>query len=117
MNSFLIKLNFFFCQTKISFAKLEPSPVSKIKLFVRIVDSWKLLFFVASSLDPPLLNYEFQRTDKDCSNQASLMVYANDGELFSFLIQTQNVIRISMKLFRNSQPAEKSVKDAIKCFW
>ena len=38
MNSFLIELIFFFRQ-KLIFAKLGPLPTSKMKLFVRIVDS------------------------------------------------------------------------------
>ena len=76
----------------------------------------KLLASVASSLDPPLLNYYFQRTEEDCSNVASLVIYVDDGRPLLFLIQSQNVIRISMKVFRNSQQAGKSLKDTMKHF-
>ena len=101
----------FFCQTKINFAKPRPFSTSKMELFVTIVDSWKLLISVVNSLDPPLLTYDFQRTEKDSSNVASLLVYVDGGRPFcSFLIQTQNVIKISMKLFRNFSMPEKDLK-------
>ena len=58
-NSFWIELDGFFCQTKINFAKVGPLPTSKMDLFVAIVDSWKLLTFIASSLNPHLLNCNF----------------------------------------------------------
>ena len=101
----------FFCQTKINFAKPRPFSTSKMELFVTIVDSWKLLISVVNSLDPPLLTYDFQRTEKDSSNVASLLIYVDGGRPFcSFLIQTQNVIKISMKLFRNFSMPEKDLK-------
>ena len=43
----------------------------------------------------------------------SLVEYVDEGDPFSLLSQTQNVTRISMKLFRNSL---KSFKDTIKYF-
>ena len=59
---------------------------SKMELFATIVDSWKLLTSVLSSLDTPLLNYDFQRTKEDCSNVASLVVYVDGGRLlFAFI--------------------------------
>ena len=56
MNSFWIELDSFFCQTKINFTKPGPLPTSKMELFVTIVDNWKLLTSVSSSLDPTRLN-------------------------------------------------------------
>ena len=35
-----------------------------MKLFVTVVDSWKLLTSIGSSLDPPLLNYDFKSTEE-----------------------------------------------------
>ena len=106
-----------FLPKKINFAKPRPFSTSKMELFVTIVDSWKLLISVVNSLDPPLLTYDFQRTEKDSSNVPSLLVYEDGGRPFcSFLIQTQNVIKISMKVFRNLWHARKRLKDAIKHF-
>ena len=53
MKSFWIRLDGFFCQTKIYFTKPGPLPRSKMEFFVTINDSWKLLFPVSSNLDPP----------------------------------------------------------------
>ena len=91
MNSFWIELDGFFCQTKINFTELIPLQISKIKInkdqFVTIVDSWNLLTSVASSLDPPLLNYDFQRTEESCSDVASLVVFVDGGgPLFVFIL-------------------------------
>ena len=102
MNSFWIELDGLLCQRKTNFTKPGPLPTSKMKLFVTIVDSWKLLTSVSSSLDPPWLNYDFRRTEEGCSKINSLVAYVDMwmvGDPFSFLIQTQNVIMISMKLF------------------
>ena len=68
-----------FGETKVNFSKPGPLSTSKIELFVIIVDSWKLLTSVSSSLDPPWLNYDIQRTEEGCSNFNSVMVYV-DGE-------------------------------------
>ena len=86
MKSFWIELDGFFCETKINFTKLGPLSTSKIELFVIIVDSWKLLTSVSSSLDPSSLNYDIQRTEEGCSNVNSVVVYM-DGEspLFVFI--------------------------------
>ena len=74
MNSFWIELDGFFCQTKINFGKQGPLTTFKMELFVTIVNSWKLLTSVASSLDPPWLTYDFQRTEEDYSNVTSLAI-------------------------------------------
>ena len=86
MKNFRIELDGFFCETKINFTKPGPLSTSKIELFVTIVGSWKLLNSVSSSLDPPRLNYEFQRTKERCSNVNSVVVYV-DGKrpLFVFI--------------------------------
>ena len=55
----------------ITFVKLGPLPTSNMKLFVTVVDCWKLLTSIASSLDLPLLSYDPQT--------AAYMVYVDDG--------------------------------------
>ena len=58
--------------------------------FVTTFDNWKLLTSVASSLDPPWLNYDFQRTEEGCSNVYSLVEYVDDGRpLFVFIPNTK----------------------------
>ena len=86
MNSFWIELDGVFCQTKINFTKPGPLQISKMKIFVTIVDSWNLLTSIASSLDPPLLNYDFQKTEEGCSDVASLVVYVDGGRHLSVFI-------------------------------
>ena len=77
MNSFWIELDGFFCQTKINFTKLGPLPTSKMDLLVTIVVIFRLLERAAQMLTP----WWMMR------------------DSFSLLFQTQNKIRISMKLF------------------
>ena len=86
MKSFWIELDGFFCESKINFTKPGPLSPSKIELFVIIVDIWKLLTSVSSSLDPPWLKYDIQKTEEGCSNVNSVVVYV-DGErpLFVFI--------------------------------
>ena len=86
MNNFWIELDGFFCQTKINFTKPCPLPTSKLELFVTIFDNWKLLTSIASSLNPPRLNYDIQRTGEGCSNVNSLVKYVDDGRpIFVFI--------------------------------
>ena len=86
MKTFWIELDSLFCETKINFTKPALLSISKIELFVTIVDSWKLLTSVLSSLDPPRLNYDFQITEEGCSNVNFVLVYV-DGKrpLFFFI--------------------------------
>ena len=86
MKSFWIELDGFFCETKINFTKPEPLSTSKIELFAIIVDSWKLLTFVSSSLDPPWLNYDIWGIEEGCSNVNSMVVCVDDEKLFFFFI-------------------------------
>ena len=65
MNSFWNELDSFFCQTKIT-SPNQDNFQHKMKFFVTIVESWKLLTSVASSVGPPLLNYDFQKTEEVC---------------------------------------------------
>ena len=45
-----------------------------------------MLTSAASSLDPPRLNYDFQRTKDRCSNENSLVEYVDDKRsLFVFI--------------------------------
>ena len=76
----------FFVKQKFFFTKPGPLSSSKIELFVIIVDSWKLLTPVSSSLDPPRLNYYIQRTKEDCSNVNSVVVYVDGEKPFFVLI-------------------------------
>ena len=78
MNSFWIELDGFFCQTKINFTKLGPLPTSKMDLFVTIVVIFRLQKRTAQMLTP----------------------WSMVRDPFSLLFQTQNKIRISMKLFQ-----------------
>ena len=94
MNSFWIELDGIFCQIKINFTEQGPLPTSKTEPVVAIIDSWNLLTSDANSLDPPWLNYDFQRIEEGCS-----IVNWMVGDPFSFLVQTKNVIMIPMKLF------------------
>ena len=99
MNSFWNELACFFSQTKINFTESGSLPTSKMEPFVTIFDNWKLLTSAASSLDPPWLNYDFQRTEEGCSNVNSLGEYVDEGDPFLFLFQTQNLITIPVKLY------------------
>ena len=57
-----------------------------MELFVAIANIWKLLTSVASSLNTSLINYGFKRTEEDCSNVATLVLYVNGGRpLFVFI--------------------------------
>ena len=69
----------FSVKQKNNFAKSSTSSISKMELFVATVNSWKLLTDIASSLDQPLLNRDFQRAEKGCTNVASLAVYVDVG--------------------------------------
>ena len=86
MKSFWIELDGFFCETKINFTKPGSLSTSKIELFVIIVDSWKLLTSVSSSLDPPWLNYDIQRIEEGRLNVNSVVVYVDsERTLFVFI--------------------------------
>ena len=85
VNSFWIELDGIFCQIKINFTEQGPLPTSKTEPVVAIIDSWNLLTSDANSLDPPWLNYGFQRTEESCSNVNSLVVFVDGGRsLFVF---------------------------------
>ena len=128
MNSFWIELDGFFCQTKINFTKSRPLPTSKMELFVTIIDSWKLLTSVSSSLDPPWLNYDFQKPEKGCANINSLAVYV-DGErhLFVFIpnpkcnqdfnetiLKTLSMLKKVLKMLLN---ISGNANDAVRLAW
>ena len=67
--------------TELDVTKPGPLSTSKIELFVIIVNSWKLLTSILSSLDPPWPNYDFQRTEEGCSNVNSVVVYVDDVDV------------------------------------
>ena len=87
----------FSVKQKNDFAKPRPLTTFEIELFEAIVDSWKLLTSVGSSLNVPLLNHDFRRIAEGCSNVASLVVYGDGGRPLFVFFPHQNVIRISIK--------------------
>ena len=117
MKSFWIELDGFFCETKINFTKSGLLSTSKIELFVIIVDSWKLLTSVSSSLDPHWLNYNFQRTEEGCSNVNSVMVYV-DGErpLFVFILNSKCNQDFNETILGTLSMSEKALKILLNIF-
>ena len=117
MKSFWIELDGFFCETKINFTKPGPLSTSKIELFVIIVDSWKLLTSVSSSLDPPWLNYDIQRTEEGCSNVNSVVVYV-DGErpLFVFIPNPKCNQDFNETILETLSMSEKALKILLNIF-
>ena len=107
----------FFCETKINFTKPRLLSTSKIELFVIIVDSWKLLTSVSSSLDPPWLNYDLQRTEEGCSNVNSVVVYV-DGErpLFVFISNPKCNQNVNETILETLRMLEKALKILLKIF-
>ena len=117
MKSFWIELDGCFFETKISFTKPGPLSTSKIELFVIIVDSWKLLTSVSSSLDPPWLNYDIQRTEEGCSNVNSVVVYV-DGErpLFVFIPNPKCNQDFNETILETLSMSEKALKILLNIF-
>ena len=117
MKSFWIELDGFFCESKINFTKPGPLSPSKIELFVIIVDSWKLLTSVSSSLDPPWLNYDIQRTEEGCSNVNSVVVYV-DGErpLFVFIPNPKCNQDFNETILETLSMSEKALKMLLNIF-
>ena len=117
MKSFWIELDGFFCETKINFTKPGLLSTSKIELFVIIVDSWKLLTSVSSSLDPPWLNYDIQRTEEGCSNVNSVVVYV-DGErpLFVFIPNPKCNQDFNETILETLSMSEKALKILLNIF-
>ena len=115
MKSFWIELDF--CESKINFTKPGPLSPSKIELFVIIVDSWKLLTSVSSSLDPPWLNYDIQRTEEGCSNVNSVVVYV-DGErpLFVFIPNPKCNQDFNETILETLSMSEKALKILLNIF-
>ena len=117
MNRFWIELDGFFCQTKINFTKPGPLPTSKMEPFVTIFDNWKLLTSVASSLGPPWLNYDFQRTEEGCSNVGSLVEYVDDGRpIFVFTPNPKCKHDPNETILETLSMSEKAVKMLLNIF-
>ena len=108
---------FFFCETKINFTEPGLLPTSKIGLFVIIVDSWKLSTSVSSSLNPPWLNYDIQRTEEGCSNVKSIVVYV-DGErpLFVFIPNPKCNQDFNETILETLSMSEKTLKILLNIF-
>ena len=117
MKNFRIELDGFFCETKINFTKPGPLSTSKKELFVIIVDSWKLLTSVWSSLDQPWLNYDIQRTEEGCSNVNSVVVYV-DGErpLFVFILNSKCNQDFNETILETLSMSEKALKILLNIF-
>ena len=111
MKSFWIELDGFFCETEINFTKAGLLLTSKTELLVIIVGSWKLLTSVSSSLDPPWLNYDIQRTEEGFSNVNSGVVYA-DGErpIFIFISNTKCNQNFNETILETHSMLEKALK-------
>ena len=107
----------FFVKQKVFFTKPGPLSSSKIELFVIIVDSWKLLTPVSSSLDLPWLNYYIQRTEEDCSNVNSVVVYV-DGErpLFVFISNPKCNQDFNETILETLSMSEKALKVLLNIF-
>ena len=103
--------------TELDVTKPGPLSTSKIELFVIIVDSWKLLTSVSSSLDPPWLNYDFQRTEEGCSNANSVVVYV-DGErpLFFFIPNPKCNQDFNETILETLSMSEKALKILLNIF-
>ena len=78
-----------FLWNKVIFIKQGPLSTSTIELFVTIVDCWKLLTSFPSSLGPPSLNYDIQRTEKGRPNVDSVVEYVNKERLHIGFILNQ----------------------------
>ena len=117
MKSFWIELDGFFCETKINFTKLGPLSTSKIELFVIIVDSWKLLTSVSSSLDPPWLNYDIQRTEEGCSNVNFVVVHVDDERTIFVLIPNPKCNQdLNETILETLSMSEKDLKALLNIF-
>ena len=111
MNIFWIELDGFFCEIEINFTKSGLLLTSKTELFVIIVGSWNLLTSVSSSLDPPWLNYDIQRTEEGFSNVNSGVVYA-DGErpIFIFISNPKCNQNFNETILETHSMLEKALK-------
>ena len=117
MNIFWIELDGFFCEIEINFTKSGLLLTSKTELFVIIVGSWKLLTSVSSSLDPPWLNYDIQRTEEGFSNVNSRVVYA-DGErpIFIFISNPKCNQNFNETILETHSMLEKALKKTLNIF-
>ena len=89
----------------------KPFPKFKMELFVTIADSWKLLTSIANSLDPPLPNYDFHRTEDSCSNVNSLVAYVDGGRpLFVFIPNLKCNQDFNESILETLSMSEKSFK-------
>ena len=110
-------IGWLFCETKINFSKAGPLSTSKTELFLIIVDSWKMLTSVSSSLDPPWLNYDIQRTEEGCSNFNSVVVYV-DGErtFFVFIPKPKCNQDFNETILETHKMYEKALKILLNIF-
>ena len=82
-----------------------------MELFVTIVDSWNLLTSIANSLDLPLPNYDFHRTEDSCSNVNSLVAYVDGGRpLFVFIPNLKCNQDFNESILETLSMSEKSLK-------
>ena len=81
-----------------------------MELFVTIVDSWKLLTSVSSSLEPTWLNYDIQIIEEGYSNVSSLVVYV-DGDRPLFVFISNPKCHYGFKIFLEKlSMSEKAIK-------
>ena len=107
----------FFCQTKVNFTKPGPLPTSKMELFVKRVEGWELLTSVPSSLDPPCINYDFQRSEEDCPNINYQVVYVNGQRpLFIFIPNPKCNQDFNETILETLSMSEKALKILLNIF-
>ena len=99
------------------FTKPAPLSASKIGLSVIIVDSWKLSTSVSSSLDPPWLNYDIQRTEEGCSNVNFVVVYVDDERPIFILIPNPKCNQdLNETILETLSMSEKDLKALLNIF-
>ena len=115
--SLLNWIRYLFLLSKIDFTKSGPLPTSTMEPFVTIIDNWKLLTSVGSSLDPLWLNYDFQRTEEGCLNVNSLVEYADDGRpLFVFIPNPKCNHDSNKTILETLSMSEKALKMLLNIF-
>ena len=116
MKSFWFELDGFFLWNKNWFYQINFT-IYKIGLFVIIVNSWKLLTSVSSSLDPPWLNYDIQITEEDCSNGNSVAAYVRGERPFFVFIPNEKCNQdFNETILKTLSMTEKALKILLNIF-
>ena len=73
-------------------------------------NSWHLKTSITNSLDPSLLNYDFQRTEEGCSNVNSLVMLDGGRPLFVFMPNLKYYQDFNETILETIRMLEKSLK-------